>query len=123
MKGSGIADRIEWYRRLMDLFEVTATREAVADRLPALLLAASKGKGALPVRIEGKAVLVPAQLFDLLVEVIERHGLDDEVQQAVNADYARQEGDLRSLASELGLDPEQITPSGGTGGRKRQLTN
>ena len=110
MSERGIADRIEWYLRLMELFEVSATRDAVVDRLPALLLAAGKGEGALPVRIEGKAVLVPAQLFDLLIDVIERHGLDAEVQQAVDADYARRERELRSMADELGLDPGVVTP-------------
>lgn len=99
-----------WYRRLVELFEFTATQQAAIDKLPALLMAASRGIGAPPVRIEGEAVLVPAALYDLLLKLLEEHGLGDQVKLAVDADYERQEHELRETAAELGLDPGQVAP-------------
>lgn len=108
MSASPMSDSTRWYFRMMDLFEVSVDRQAVIDGLPALLMAAGLGAGSLPVRIEDSAVLVPAGLYDLFVRVIEAHGLDEEVQEAVDADYRRQEDELRAVAGELGFDPSAL---------------
>jgi len=105
-----MADRVDWYCALMELFERTASRETAHELLDELLAAAGDGLGSPPVRIENEAVLVPAGLYELLVRVIEEHGLDDEVQEAIDADYARQQDDLRAAAGELGFDPDEVFP-------------
>lgn len=61
MSMCAFASRSGWYRRLMELFEFTASQQAAIDKLPALLMAASKGVGTPPVRIEEEAVLVPGR--------------------------------------------------------------
>jgi len=63
----------------MELFERAATLETAHELLDELLAAAGDGLGSPPVRIEDEAVLVPAGLYELLVRVIEEHGLDGEV--------------------------------------------
>jgi hypothetical protein len=108
-----IVGRERWYLRLMELHELTATRQAARDMLDALLAAAGDGLGTPPVRINDEAVLIPAGLYDLLVRVIEEHGLDNEVQGAVDADYARQQHALRDAAVELGFDPDVVAPAPG----------
>jgi hypothetical protein len=105
-----IGDRIGWYCRLMELFERAASRQAVHELLDELLAAAGDGLGAPPVRIEGGAMLVPAELYDLLIKLIDEHGLAGRVGAAVDADYKRQQDELRSAAAELGLDPGQVAP-------------
>jgi hypothetical protein len=92
----------------MEPLEFTATREAVKDRLPALLAAAGDGIGSPPVRVEGGAMIVPAALYDLLVKLVEEHGLGDQVQLAVDADYERQEANIRRAAEELGFDLHEV---------------
>jgi hypothetical protein len=103
-----VVDGCWWYRRLVEMFEFTATRQVARDKLDALLAAAADGIGSPPVRIDNEAVLVPAALYDLLVRLVEEHGLGALVQEAVNADYQRQESELRAVAVELGLDPEYV---------------
>ncbi|MGA2929955.1 MAG: hypothetical protein ABSG43_29000 [Solirubrobacteraceae bacterium] len=92
----------------MELFEFTASQQAAIDQLPALLMAAGKGAGTPPVRIEQEAVLVPVALYELLLGLLDEHGLAGQVKLAVDADYARQEHELRATAGELGLDPEMV---------------
>ena len=104
-----VGEGAEWYRRLVELLEFTATREAVRDRLPALLAAAGDGIGSPPVRVEGGAMIVPAALYDLLVKLVEEHGLGDQVQVAVNADYERQEANISRAAEELGFNSDEAT--------------
>jgi hypothetical protein len=99
-----------WYLQLMELFEFTANQQAAIDRLPALLMAAGKGIGTPPVRIEDEAVLVPAALYDWLLKLLDEHDLGGQIKTAVDADYARQEEELRAAATELGLDPDQVAP-------------
>jgi hypothetical protein len=110
MSPCAMSDRIEWYRRLMELFERTATREAARELLDELLAAAGDGVGTPPVRIDGGAVLVPAELYDLFVKLLDENDLSGQVEAAVSADYEQQRRKLRSAAAELGLDPSMVAP-------------
>jgi hypothetical protein len=109
----------EWYLRLVELFEFTATRKAVTERLPALLAAAGDGIGTPPVRVEGGAMIVPAELYDLLLKLVNEHGLGGQVQVAVDTDYERQEALIRSAAQELGLDPDAVAPRSASAATRR----
>lgn len=110
MSACTIGDRIDWYCRIMDLLERTATREAARELLDELVASAGDGPGTPPVRIEGGAVLVPSGLYDLLIELIDQHGLANQVKAAVDADYERQQHELAMAADELGLATEQVAP-------------
>lgn len=99
----------EWYRRLMELPEVSATREAVRERISGLLMAAAGGIGSPPVRIDGDVMILPAALYDLLVQLVDEHGLGEKVQRAVEEDHQRQEAALRRAAEDAGLNPREVS--------------